>query len=43
MNDPWTDMGRCTNQPHSEKTIMMRYVPDLLASIPSIVGNTENN
>lgn len=32
-------MGRCTDQPHSEKAIMMRYVMDLLASTPSIVEN----
>ena len=31
-------MGRCTNQPHSEKAIMMRYVMDL-ASTPSVVEN----
>lgn len=43
LNGPWSDMGRCTNQPHSEKAIMMRYVIDLLALTPSIVGNTENN
>lgn len=43
LTGPWSDMGRCTNQPHSEKAIMMRYVMDLLASTPSIMENTENN
>lgn len=43
LTGPWSDTGRCTNQPHSEKAIMMRYVMDLLASTLSIVGNTESN